>query len=124
MTDSSLRVVHVFPDQDSYTANKDSVGDNDLSLVPLPEHATPEAIQALQNTVATLQSLVNEINENYMPKSGGTFTGAIEVNGLVKGQGFQIVGTSSEGTDPDAGEGETEEGTGQDTGTNDDGTLA
>lgn len=82
MTDASLRVVHVFPSKESYQQNIASVGADDLVLVALPDYATPEAIK-------TLKELVDTINANYMPKSGGTFTGPIEVQGAIKGQSIQ-----------------------------------
>ena len=71
-----------------------------LELAPAPDltpYATTEALNALQSTVTALQttvtgmqSTVNTINTSYMPKSGGTFTGAITVQGQIKGTSFRV----------------------------------
>ena len=44
----------------------------------------------LQNSLNSLTTTVNNINSKYMPKSGGTFTGAITVQGQVKGRSFRV----------------------------------
>ena len=64
-----------------------------LALAPAPDltpYATTEALNALQSTVTALQSTVNTINSSYMPKSGGTFTGAVTVQGQIKGTSFRV----------------------------------
>lgn len=64
-----------------------------LALAPAPDltpYATVEALNTLQATVTALQSTVNTINSNYMPKSGGTFTGAVTVQGQIKGTSFRV----------------------------------
>ena len=75
-----------------------------LELAPAPDltpYATTEALNALQSvvtalqtTVTGMQSTVNTINTSYMPKSGGTFTGAVTVQGTVSGTGFQVVASN------------------------------
>ena len=49
-----------------------------------------ETVTNLQNSLNSLTTMVNNINSNYMPKSGGTFTGAITVQGQVKGRSFRV----------------------------------
>ena len=64
-----------------------------LALAPAPDltpYATVEALNTLQSTVTALQSTVNTINSSYMPKSGGTFTGAVTVQGQIKGTSFRV----------------------------------
>lgn len=49
-----------------------------------------ETVANLQNSLNSLTTKVNDINNNYMPKSGGTFTGAITVQDQVKGKSFRV----------------------------------
>ena len=68
-----------------------------LELAPAPDltpYATTEALNALQSVVTALQTTVETINASYMPKSGGTFTGAVTVQGTVSGTGFQVVASN------------------------------
>ena len=68
-----------------------------LELAPAPDltpYATTEALNVLQSAVTALQTTVETINASYMPKSGGTFTGAVTVQGTVSGTGFQVVASN------------------------------
>lgn len=49
MTEGTLKTIHVFPSLDSYTTNKDSVGENDLSLIPTPMASQSEAEAGTDN---------------------------------------------------------------------------
>lgn len=47
MTETGLNVVHVFPSEESYEKNIDSVTEKDLALIPIPDFITSAEVKEL-----------------------------------------------------------------------------
>lgn len=83
-TDSQLKVIHVFPSEESYNTNKGSVGVDDLSLVPLKLAEIASKLEAEAGTDNTKMMTPLRVAEVIVKNSNGIIAQSLGQNGYVK----------------------------------------
>lgn len=87
MTESSLKTIHVFPSQNSYETNKNSVNESDLVLIPITE--------TILNIFYPVGTIYQTSNEGFDPNVswGGTWI-KVENRFLLGSSEGKVVGTT------------------------------
>ena len=87
MTESSLKTIHVFPSQNSYETNKNSVNESDLVLIPITE--------TILNIFYPVGTIYQTSNEGFDPNVswGGTWI-KVENRFLLGSSADKVVGTT------------------------------